>query len=130
MRDLDTVAGCGAPASVCQVRDLVVSRLAASGVNSCGLASAPGALSASLTWTFTASGCAQTLTLTVEKGFYYDTPLQTPFPAFPYRIQATKITLTYPFQWVFGGVLAFFSQGGPGPTTSLLNVTSVMQNDN
>ena len=77
--DLSLPAGCGAPASICSVRDVVEASLVASKLNNCGLGTVTGAGSGSLAWTFTAnSGCAGTLTLVIERGYVYTATLPAP----------------------------------------------------
>ncbi len=60
--DLSLAGACGAPASICSVRDVVESNLVASRLNDCGLGTVNGTGSGSLSWTFTANaGCGGTL---------------------------------------------------------------------
>jgi len=132
MRDLSATGACGAPGTVCAVRDVVASTLAASNVNNCGLigvtASPPPP---NLTWTFASStGCpAGPLTLKIERGYTYTTTLSTPFRTTPYTIEATRITLTYPYRWQFVRVFQILAPGANYFSSSLKSV-AVMQNLN
>ena len=129
-RDLSATAACGAPGTVCAVRDVVANTLAASNVSNCGLVAVNSPTKSNLTWTFTSSaGCPGTLTLKIERGYTYTTTLSTPFPTTPYTIEATRITLTYPYQWQFASVFKILAPGANYFSSSLKSV-AVMQNLN
>lgn len=128
--DLSLVV-CGAPASICSVRDVVENNLVASRLNDCGLATVNGAASGSLAWTFTANtGCGGTLTLKIERGYVYTATLPSPpFQAGNYTIEATKVTLSYPYRWQFGRVLPLIASG-PSFLPATITSTAIMQNLN
>jgi Flp pilus assembly protein TadG len=131
--DLSTSGSCGvAPPSVCALRDAVDSVLVANKVNDCGLASVLGAAAGTLAWTFTANtGCPGTLTLTVERGFTYTATLATPFPTAPaYTIEATRVTLKYPYKWQFNTVIGLLVSGASYPVNSVFTCVSVAPNLN
>ncbi len=89
--DLSLAGACGAPASICSVRDVVESNLVASRLNDCGLGTVNGTGSGSLAWTFTANaGCGGTLTLTVERGYVYTATLPAPPFQANYTIEGIK----------------------------------------
>jgi Flp pilus assembly protein TadG len=135
MTDLSLGGACGAPASICSVRDVVEANLIASKLNDCGLATATGALSGppgSLAWTFTANtGCAGTLTLTIDRGYIYTAVLPNPpFQASNYRIEGTKVTLSYPYQWQFNRAAPLIAPGANYPASSQISSIAIMQNLN
>jgi len=130
--DLSTVGGCGAPASICALRDAVDNELVTNRVPDCGLATAAGVASGTLSWTFTPGGCTGTMSLQVERGFVLPAvTLNPPFQT-PYTIEATRVTLIYPYKWSFdfNGVARLFNPSANYPTTSQLKSTAVMQNQN
>jgi Flp pilus assembly protein TadG len=129
--DLSLAGACGAPASVCSVRDVVEANIVASRLNDCGLGTVNGVASGSLSWTFTANaGCAGTLTLTVQRGYVY--PAILPAPPFQanYMIEASRVTLNYPYQWQFNRVVPMIAPGANYPATTQINAVATMQNLN
>jgi Flp pilus assembly protein TadG len=136
--DLSLAGACGAPASVCSVRDVVESNLVGSRLNDCGLATTPGtpgtplSAIAPLAWHFVANaGCGGTLTLTVERGFTYITTLPNPpFQAGNYTIEGTRVTLSYPYRWQFNRVVPFIAPAANYPATTQINSIAIMQNLN
>lgn len=129
-RDLSNSGNCGAPDSVCAIRDTVASSLAAGKVNTCGLESAAGTPSAGLTWTFTANtGCPGTLTLKVERGYTYTATLNPPFET-NYTIEGTRATVSYPYRWQFSSVIQLVVPSATYPGSSQIQSVAVVQNMN
>jgi Flp pilus assembly protein TadG len=129
--DLSLAAACGAPASICSVRDVVDSNLVASRLNDCGLGTVNGAGSGPLSWTFTANtGCGGTLTLVIERGFVYTATLPAPPFQANYTIEASRVTLGYPYRWQFNRVVPFIAPTANYPATTQINSVAVMQNLN
>jgi Flp pilus assembly protein TadG len=129
--DLSLAAACGAPASICSVRDVVESNLAASRLNDCGLGTVNGTGSGSLSWTFTANtGCGGTLTLIIERGYVYTATLPAPPFQANYTIEATRVTLSYPYRWQFNRVVPFIAPAANYPATTQINSIAIMQNLN
>jgi hypothetical protein len=129
--DLSTIGLCGAPASICALRDAVDNELVTNRVPDCGLSTAAGVVSGTLSWTFTGAGCTGTMSLQIERGFVLPT-IALPNPPFqtPYTIEATRVTLIYPYKWSFdfNGVARLLNPAANYPTTSQLRSTAVMQN--
>lgn len=123
---------CSPTPSIYTIRDTVDSILLANRVNDCGLSSATGAHAGPLAWTFTAStACAGTLTLTVERGFTYTATLAAPFPTTPaYTMEATRVTLKYPYRWQFNRVIGLLVSGTNYPANSVFTCVSVAPNLN
>jgi Flp pilus assembly protein TadG len=129
--DLSLGGACGAPASICSVRDVVEANLVASKLNDCGLGTAVGAGSGSLAWTFTSNtGCAGTLTLIIQRGYVYTATLPAPPFQANYSIEATKVTLSYPYRWQFNRVAPLIAPGANYPATSQISSIAIMQNLN
>jgi Flp pilus assembly protein TadG len=129
--DLSLAGACGAPASICSVRDVVDANLVASKLNDCGLATVNGTGSGSLSWTFTANtGCGGTLNLKIERGYVYTATLPAPPFQANYTIEGTKVTVSYPYQWQFNRVAPLIAPGANYPATSQINSISIMQNLN
>jgi TadE-like protein len=142
--DLSTSGGsCTAPNSICALRDVIDTTLTESRLNDCGLASAaatagPGTLG----WTFTANsgGCPGTLTLTIERGCVLGAAScagttaasapSPPYPSNPYSIEATRVTLSYPYRWEFNKVISLLVPGASYPSTSQITSVGIMQNLN
>jgi len=126
--DLSVNGTCGAPASICVVRDVVDSYLTASNVRDCGLNTVTASPAGTLAWKFDTT-CPGALHLQIERGTWYATTLADPFSSGEYRIEATKITLIYPYQWQFSRVISLLAPGA-NYTGSQITVTAQMQNVN
>jgi Flp pilus assembly protein TadG len=130
-----TGATCAAPASVCSIRDLVDENLVTSKLNDCGLSATAASAGPPLSWTFTtavAGVCPAPLTLTIERGVPYPsaTPLVTLPPGSVYKVEASRVTISYPYAWTFNRVITLIASGGNYPGTSQLTEAAVMQNLN
>jgi Flp pilus assembly protein TadG len=128
-------APCTAPASVCSVRDLVNANLVANRLNPCALSSAvptPGATP--LSWNFAttspANGCPNGLTLTIERGITYTATISTLPTTHPYTVEASRVTIQYPYAWTFNRVITLIASGTNYPGTSELTEVATMQNLN
>lgn len=125
--------GCQAPVSICAVRDAVSHYLLAAKLDDCGLSTAnsPGPPSG-LKWTFTAGGgnCAPgTLTLVIDRGSTYTVTLTAPYnSATPQTVEATTVTLTYPYKWQFNSVVVLLVPGATYSSATNLTSTAIMQN--
>jgi Flp pilus assembly protein TadG len=129
--DLSLNGSCGAPASVCAVRDVIDQNLVAAHMNDCGLASAGGTSGGTLIWNFTANTtCAGTLTLKIERGFTYTATLTAPFQTGTYTIEGTRVTLSYPYKWQFNKVITFLAPGATYAGNTLITSVALMQNLN
>lgn len=129
--DLLLTGGCGTPASICSVRDVVEANLVASKLNDCGLGTANGAASGPLAWTFTANtGCGGTLTLIIERGYVYTATLPNPPFQANYTIEGTRVTLNYPYRWQFNRVAPLIAPGANYPATTQISSVAIMQNLN
>ncbi len=119
--------GCGAPTSICVVRDVVDSSLTASGVNDCGLGVATGSSSGTMTWTF--GGSCSGLSLKIERGILNPNTgtLPSPFDTAPYTVENTKITLIYPYQWQFNRAFTLLDRSA-NYLSSTITVSATMQN--
>jgi hypothetical protein len=119
------------PSSICAIRDVVHQALTNNGIDDCGLHSSAGSRAGgTLIWTFTASGgtCSGTLSLKIDRGDTYPAALQPPFQA-PYTIEATKVTLSYPYQWQFNKVITLIAPGANFANSAVQSI-AVVQNLN
>jgi len=115
------------PLSVCMVRDMIVSTLAASNVNTCNLSSASATYSSgTFAWTF--DGGCNGMSLKVERGALSPATgaLSAPFDTTAYHIQNTKITLVYPYQWQFNQAFKLLDRNA-NYLSSTITVTASMQ---
>lgn len=112
------------PPSVTALRDFAAQSLTAAGINDCGLATAAATLSGFRQWTYTGATCASSATLVVERQYTYPVVVGVN----TINVQATRVTLTYPYQWRLGSVVRLLAPSASfaGPTT--LSVTSVVAN--
>jgi hypothetical protein len=71
------------------------------------------------------------MSLQIERGFVLPT-IALPNPPFqtPYTVEATRVTLIYPYKWSFdfNGVARLLNPSANYPTTSQLRSAAVMQN--
>ena len=122
--------GCGAPASICAVRDAVDFYLTAGKVNDCGLSAANSPSQTGLAWTFTTMGsCAGTLTLTINRGVTYPVALTNPYTS-NLTAEASSVQMSYPYKWQFNTVITLLVPGASYAATTQLTAGSVMQNLN
>jgi hypothetical protein len=129
--DLSVTGTCGAPPSICSVQNLVDANLIANKLNDCGLAGAAATALPNLSWTFTTAspgnGCPGGLTLTVERGVVLPSVLL-PTSSVAYTIEATRVTIQYPYAWTFNRVITLVAPGASYPGTSELRQVALMQN--
>jgi Flp pilus assembly protein TadG len=122
----------GTTGSLESVASQVANNLLTANVNDCGLSGVANQTvtqPAPLTWTYTTStGCSgATLTLTIERGYTFTAPASSIYPL-GLTVEATRVTLSYPYKWQFNRVIQFLVPGGTFPGTSQISVVSVMQN--
>lgn len=127
--DLSSTGSCGAPTSICAIRTIVDRALTNNGIADCGLIGTSASSPSTLVWTFNAGGCpGNPLLLTINRGYTYDTTLQPPFEG-AYRIEATQVTLSYPYQWQFNKVITLIAPSANFGNNPVQSVTT-MQNLN
>jgi Flp pilus assembly protein TadG len=127
----DPNAGTGSVEAVARVVGL---NLTSSKVDDCGLSlSNAGTVTYSppRSWTYTrnTSPCAGTLTLTVDRGYTFQLPASPTYPG-GMTVEATRITLSYPYKWQFNRVIQFLVPGASYQSSSQINAVAVMQNLN
>jgi len=131
----DLCTACTAtPGSVDAIRYLVDSYLLAAHVNDCGLSSA-AAPTAGPPWAYTANtGCAGTLTLTIDRGYSASGALNS-CPAVAEVIggvtiyaYCTKVTIAYPYQSHFNNVIQLVSPGATFASVPLINTNATAVN--
>ena len=127
--DLSLAGACGAPSSVCAVRDLVDSNLQAGRVNDCGLSTqfATGP-APPLTWTYSAtgSGCPGTLTLTIER--QYSFPETVTGATGTINVISTHVSISYPYKWRFNSVIQFLAPGASYAGVTQISTDAVAPN--
>jgi Flp pilus assembly protein TadG len=100
------------PKSTEAIRSAVVADLRSMKVDDCGLRTAvPN--KTELSWTYSGGGCSGTFSLVINRGSVYQNA-----GASPEWIEATRLTLSYPYTWSFGRVsrLVAPSANFVGPT--------------
>jgi len=128
--DLSSTGSCGAPTSICSIRTIVDRALTNNGIVDCGLSGTSASSPSTLVWTFSASGCTgNQLTLIINRGYTYDTTLPDPPFQGTYRIEATQVTLSYPYQWQFNKVITLIAPSANFGNNPVQSVTT-MQNLN
>jgi Flp pilus assembly protein TadG len=99
------------PNSTEAVRNAVEGAFVSMRINDCGLNAVTGS-KAGLVWTYSSAGCAGPLTVTVDRGSTFDVAGGTPV-----KVEATHITISYPYQWRFNRVVQLlFSGSFTGPS--------------
>jgi Flp pilus assembly protein TadG len=117
----------GLPLTVRTVRDVVDQSLVGAGVNDCGLSGISGAAgSTPLSWRFSASGngCPGTLTLTIERGFAFQSVIR----GTTFYLISTRVTLSYPYAWHFNRVITLLVPGATYAGTTLISTNAVVPN--
>ncbi|HVO79605.1 MAG TPA: TadE/TadG family type IV pilus assembly protein [Terriglobales bacterium] len=97
------------PTSVDAAKSAVTAYIIAANINDCGLAAQAAASAGSLTWTYTASGsgCPAALTLTIERGYKFQTTVNST----QVDVLCTRVTISYPYQWHFSRVIELLAPG-------------------
>ena len=129
-RDLSNAS----PPSLLAVRDVVDSYLTANNVNDLGLATATPGSPTNWTWTFTGTGATcvdsgnntKQFTMTVNRGFSYNVT----GGGNTVTIEATQVTLSYPYQWQFNRVINLVVGTASYAATSCIVTSAAMQNLN
>jgi Flp pilus assembly protein TadG len=115
------------PASLQPVVAVVFNSLADSNVlpsanlGSCKAGSATPSGPAGLTWTYTITGCPDTLTIQIDRGWV---------PAGPPTTVGTRVTVSYPYQWQFNSVIQLLIPGSTYSANTLLSETASVHNQN
>ena len=130
--DLLSPAGaCGAPSSVCAIRDLLDSYLLAGRVNDCSLStqSATGS-AATMTWSYSASGnaCPGTLTLTIERAYSFLETVTGGTGSTSINVISTRITLSYPYKWHFNKVIQLLAPGASYAGVTQISTDAIAPN--
>src|SRR5438270_6928060 len=105
-----------APNSLLAIRDVVDAFLNTPGanrVNDCGLATtSPSQVGTTWTWTFTANcGPGRDFTLTVNRSHTFTVPGNSGSGNQPITVEATLVSLAYPYQWQFSRLTQFIAPG-------------------
>lgn len=112
------------PPSITAVRDVIHNYLLADEIDDCGLEAVTPAPPVRLSWTYTANtGCPANLTLTIDRGNVYQTTGGTPV-----NVEASHITISYPFQWRFNRIIKLVAPGSTYAGITQLNAEATMQN--
>ena len=125
--DLSQVgATCGAPTSVCAIRDLVDSYLLAARINDCSLSTQSATWSAAtMTATFASgTGCPGTLTLKVEREYSF----QTVIDGTTFDVVSTRVSLSYPYRWHFNRVIQFVAPGASYAGVTQISTDAIVSN--
>ncbi len=123
--DLDTTGGCGAPTSVCSVRDLVDSYLVGGRLNDCGLNGASATNPAQMTWAFSTTGtCPGQLTLTVEREYSF----QETIAGATINVMSTRVSIKYPYAWHFNRVIQLLVPGASYAGVTLISTDATAPN--
>jgi Flp pilus assembly protein TadG len=113
----------GTPCSVQAAASAVTAYLNSTGVNTCGFdptTSPPAA--GTFTWTYTASGCTNPWTLTIERAV--------PVASGGSTAMCTRVTLNFPYAWNFGDILGLMVGANGYGTTITLTSSETMTNLN
>ncbi|HTR67691.1 MAG TPA: TadE family protein [Terriglobales bacterium] len=113
------------PRSTEAIHDFILSSLLSANINTCGLAaSAP--TKQNLKWTYiAASNCPGTLTLTIDRGYTFQSSGRNRL-----TMEATHVTISYPYQWRFGRVIQLVAPGATYGGTSLISAEAIAENLN
>jgi len=111
------------PVSLHPVAAAVFNSLVGSGVlPAATTCTPPGTASggANLTWTYTMSGCPDTLAITVNRGAIF--AAKTP------AVVGTTVTVVYPYHWRFNSVIQLLVPGASYAATTQITETSTVHN--
>jgi Flp pilus assembly protein TadG len=103
----DLTSSASPPPSVDAARFVVDSYLQTTKINDCGLSTATGVLSTSLTWSYSATGGGCSLTLAINRG----QSVPELIGGATVNVLCTTVTITYPYQWHFNNVIQLLVPG-------------------
>lgn len=124
--DLSTTA----PASVQTIRDTVDAYLLAAKINDCGLGNPTASGSGTLVWTSTGTGCGGTFTLKIERSYSCPATINGGSGPSTLNVVATRVSMSYPFQWHFGNVIRLLVPGASYSGTLQIGTDAVVPNMN
>jgi len=127
----DIYNGNADPASLHAVVNAVFNSLQGSNVLSGGtLCNAPGvaAPNAGVSWTYTISGCPDTLIVTINRGVINANCNQASANGQPIACVGTSVTVQYPYQWRFNSVIQVLLPGAQYAATTTLSETATVHN--
>jgi len=126
------------PASVGDAFQIVDNYLLHAKVDDCGLSGATGSSAGNLTWTYTASSCANaagTITLTINRGYYLPqnataatTSCTQGQSTGQTTVIATCVSIQYPYAWRFNRVVSQLGTTSNVPST--LTTAAIAFNEN
>ena len=124
----DSTGPCSAPNSVCSVVDLIDSSIVSANLNDCGLSGAQANPSTNWQWEFDATcNGGDTFRVVVNRGFTFTTTSSLNGNNVTVTVEATKITMSYPYKWQFNKVMSIL---GSNIGVSPIPTSAVMQNLN
>jgi TadE-like protein len=114
------------PVSILTIRDIVDSSLVNARLNDCGLATVTPVQSTTLPWlwTFTATGCAANLILTVERGHAVPASIG----GNTIKVLCTRVALSYPYKWRFNSIITILVPGASYAGTLLISTDAIIPN--
>lgn len=128
--DLSSGGG-GAPPSVGEIPKLVGSYLKSVNVNDCGLSTVTsGTPQPPLVWVYSvSSGCTGTLTLTINRGLPFTIPSTNLYPT-GQTVEATQVTISYPYRWQFTNVIKLIAPTSNYATSTMITTSATVPNLN
>lgn len=113
------------PGSTVAIRDAVDAALVAMKVNDCGLATATGTASG-LMWTYNTTGtCPAAMIVTIDRGRTFQVT-----GGNPVKVEATRVTIAYPYQWRFNRVVQLLFSGSSFTGPTQIKAEAIAQNLN
>lgn len=111
------------PRSTEEIRGFVVSSLASAKLPTCGLDVA-ASTKQDLKWTYSASrNCPGAVTLTIDRGHTFVSGRRDPV-----TVEATQVTISYPYLWHFGNVIKLLVPGATYQGLSQIKTQAIVQN--
>jgi hypothetical protein len=108
---------------VTAVRDAVANYLSNANVTRCAVGTTASS-AGTLAWQYTSSsgGTCSVFLLKIERGYTYLNGTTTTV--------GTRVTLIYPFEWSFGGVITLLAPASTYPNSLTISTSFVMENLN
>lgn len=106
------------PCSIEAAANAVANYMTNAGVDSSCINPSSPSSTGTKSWTYT---CPSGISLTIDRNYNFNTSAGNP-------VQATKVTLTYPYTWTFNDVIGLLVRGAKTSLPTTLTTTAVMQN--
>jgi len=115
---LDLTGSTQPPPSIVAIHDVIQNYLTGANLTQCAIGTTP--TKSGLAWTYSSGAGCGSFSLVIDRGFTFLNGTTT--------VQATHVTLTYPYTWTFGRIIGLLVKGASPTLPASITSDAVMQN--